>query len=385
MSDGGDHLDGRQRAIDAYVAAAGRLPTLLARAPGRVNLIGEHTDYNAGFALPIALPQAVWIAAAPTDSATVTLGSEGHEPATFPLPAGRPARRGWVAYAQGMVWALDGDGEFTRGWSGQVASDVPVGAGLSSSAALMVAVGVLVCELGAVASAEDIAVAAQRVENEIVGKPTGIMDQLISATAVAGHATLIDFRDLSREQVPLVSGTTVVVLDTTTRRELVDSEYGERRAACERVARALGVESLREVELAELEAAADLGPTDRRRARHVIEENRRTLEAAAAMRTGDVEELGRLMDLSHASLRDLYEVSSVALDQIVDAACASPGCYGARMTGGGFAGCGVALVDAEQVGAFLAATADGYRSASGLEARLYLTPPAAGASVHHLG
>ncbi len=375
-------LGGRRRALDAFAAEHGSPAALIARAPGRVNLIGEHTDYNEGFALPIALPHAVWIAVSPVEAATVSLGSEGHTPAVFSLPAARPTARDWSAYAQGMAWALDPGGQATNGWAGSIASDVPVGAGLSSSAALMVAVGVVVSAMGTAAGPEAIAAAAQRVENEIVGKPTGIMDQLISATAVEGHATLIDFRDLSRRPVPLIAGTTVVVLDTTTRRELVDSAYGQRRAACERVAAGLGVSSLRDVEPGQLAGASDIvDPTDLRRARHVIDENRRTVEAAEAMGAGDAAAVGRLMDESHASLRDLFEVSSPALDQIVAAARSAPGCHGARMTGGGFAGCGVALVAEPRVDSFLAATAEAYQRSSGLRARLHLAPPAAGASI----
>jgi galactokinase len=224
----------------------------------------------------------------------------------------------------------------------------------------------------------EIARLGQRVENEVVGLPSGIMDQFISAGAVAGHASLMDCRSLTLTPTPLPSGVVVAIMDTGTRRRLAEVAYGERRAACERAAAELGVAALRDATVAQVATLHD--PVVRRRAHHIVTENARTLAAAEAMRSGDAAELGRLMSASHASLRDDYEVSGAALDAIVEAAMASPGCLGARMTGGGFAGCAVALVDAASIDAFTAAVIDGYRFEEH-RAIVWSCAPAAGASL----
>ncbi len=380
-------MDARSRAIDGFVARYGHEPALVARAPGRVNLIGEHTDYNDGFVLPMALPHATWIAASPNGDPRVRLVSDGYEPAEFDLPVTDRSPEGWSAYPRGVAWALSETGVAVRGWDGAIATDVPLGAGLSSSAAIEVATAHVFAALAAPPEpldAETIARAAQRVENELLGLPSGIMDQLISASAVEGHATLIDCRDLTRSPVPIPDGTTVVVMDTATRRELTGSPYADRRAACYRVAAALDVPMLRDATVEQV-AAVDVDPVDRRRALHVVEENRRTLDAAEAMRRSDAPALGRLMDASHASLRDRFEVSCAELDQIVDAARRAPGCIGARMTGGGFGGCAVALVETEATAAFAASVEPAYTAASGRTATLYPVLPSAGASVEQLG
>jgi galactokinase len=361
------------------------------RAPGRVNLIGEHTDYNDGFVLPMALERAAWIALEPRDDGVVRLladdlGQEG----TFDVATARTRdargdardpEGGWLEYPRGVAWALQDAGHVLRGFDGALASDVPRGAGLSSSAAVELAVA------AAFAAAADlawdpiaIARAMQRVENLWVGVQSGIMDQLIGAAGVAGHALLIDCRDLSLRPVPLPAGVAVVVLDTDTRRTLVGSAYDERRASCQRVAAELGVAALRDVDASSLAAAAArLDPLDARRARHVVAENARTLEAASALAAGDVDRFGRLMDASHESLRVDYEVSSPALDAIVAAARGAPGCLGARMTGAGFGGCAVALVTAARIEAFVDHTVAAYRAATGREARAYPSRAGAGA------
>ena len=228
---------------------------------------------------------------------------------------------------------------------------------------------------------EAIAQLCQRVENEVVGMPCGIMDPLISAGAVAGHASLVDCRSLDMLPRRLPDGTVIAILDTMTRRELVDSAYADRRAACERAARWLSVAALRDAELHELERMPAELAVERRRARHVITENERTLAAADAMEAGDADALGALMNASHLSLRDDYEVSGPALDAMVQIAHASPGCIGARMTGGGFAGCAVALVAAEAADDFAGDVQEGYRTVTGLDASVWLSRPAAGASL----
>ncbi len=381
----------RERAVAAFTAAYGRSPTHLVRAPGRVNLIGEHTDYNDGFVLPMALERAAWIALVPRADGVVRLAADDlDQQGTFAVATARSRdargdardpQGGWLEYPRGVAWALQDMGYTLTGFDGALASDVPRGAGLSSSAAVELAVAAaFAASSGFVWDPPAIARAMQRVENLWVGVQSGIMDQLIGAAGVAGHALLIDCRDLSLRPVPLPDGVAVVVLDTDTRRTLVGSAYDDRRAACTRVARELGVDALRDADAGDLAAATErLDAVDLRRARHVIGENARTLEAADALAAGDVARLGRLMDVSHESLRDDYEVSSPALDAIVTAARAAPGCLGSRMTGAGFGGCAVALVGRDDVEAFVATTADAYRAATGHEARAYVSAAAGGA------
>lgn len=380
----------RARAVAAFRRRYGAAPTHLVRAPGRVNLIGEHTDYNDGFVLPMALERAAWIALTPRADGVVRLvATDLDQEGTFDVATARrrdargdPHDRegGWLEYPRGVAWALQDAGHALRGFDGALASDVPRGAGLSSSAALELAVA------AAFAASSDLdwdaramARAMQRVENLWVGVQSGIMDQLIGAAGVAGHALLIDCRDLALRPVPLPEGVAVVVLDTSTRRGLVGSAYNDRRAACERVAAALGAAALRDVDEPALEAARGLDPVDLRRARHVVAENARTVAAAEALATGDVARFGALMDASHASLQSDFEVSSGALDALVAAARAAPGCLGARMTGAGFGGCAVALVREGDLDAFVAATTEAYRTATGLDATAYPSHAAAGA------
>ncbi len=354
-------------------------PTRVIRSPGRVNLIGDHTDYNDGFVLPLAINQALWLAARPRPDRRIQLVSAEQGDAMLDLDDLHPGS-GWADYVAGAIWALDPN--LSHGWDIAVMSDIPPGAGLSSSAALELAVARLVYAEADIAwNPVAAALACQRAENEFVGMPCGIMDQLIVATGRAGHVCLIDCRTLETQFVPLVPGTTVVILDTGTRRQLVDSAYEQRRSACQRVAARLGVAALRDVTLEMLDAGAGLDETDRRRARHVITENQRTVLAARALATGDATTVGRLMNESHVSLRDAYETSSLALDTMVDAARAQPACLGARVTGAGFAGCAVALVISEGVAGFIAAVSTRYRSMSGIEPALYPTGAAAGVEV----
>ncbi len=370
-------MDGRARAERRFEERFGRRPPILVRAPGRVNLIGEHTDYNDGFVLPLALPCATWIAAEPADA--TDLESEDFGVASS-VDATQP--EGWARYVAAVRSVLlDGDVPW-HPVRGTVTTDIPHGASLSSSAALEVALLLVQAALrGERPVPEEVARLAQVAEHRAVGLPSGIMDQLISARATVGAAQLIDCRTLDGVDHPLPDDVTVVVLDTMTRRELAESEYARRRAACERVAAAAGVDALRDLTLAGLAALDDLDPVDRRRARHVIEENQRTLDAAAAMDRGDSAELGRLMDASHESLRDLYEVSGPALDAMVEASRASVGCLGARMTGGGFAGCTVALVRTASTGDFAEEVADRFVAGGGETPRVIDGTPSAGASI----
>jgi galactokinase len=381
----------RARALAAFRRTYGRDATALVQAPGRVNLIGEHTDYNDGFVLPMAIERAAWVALAPRDDGVVRLLAEDlGEAGAFDVAdvlGGREegdaggVQGAWLEYGRGVAWALQDAGVALRGFDGALASDVPVGAGLSSSAAVELALARAFFESsGFPWDPKRMARAMQRAENAWVGVQTGIMDQLVVASGVAGHALLIDCRDLGTRPVALPDGVRVVVLDTSTRRSLVGSAYDDRRRACERAAAHLGVRALRDADEATLDAArGTLDDVAFRRARHVIRENARTLAAAEAMEGGDVAALGALMDESHVSLRDDYEVSSEALDAIVEIARSTDGCAGARMTGAGFGGCAVALVAASAEAAFVDAVQRAYAERTGHEARAYASRAAAGA------
>jgi galactokinase len=355
------------------------------RAPGRVNLIGEHTDYNDGFVMPVAIDRWVWIALrSRPDRRVVVEALDFAESVELDLDALAHGPPAWAEYLRGVAERLAAEGHALRGIDAVLAGDVPIGAGLSSSAALELAAA------RAFAAASQIpwdprrmAVLAQQAENEWVGVRCGVMDPMISAGGIEGHALLIDCRSLATRPVPIPAEVTVVVLDTSTRRGLVDSAYNERRAQCEQAAGAFGVRALRDVSEARLraEGGARLDETILRRARHVVTENARTLAAAVALQRGDLEALARVMDASHASLRDDFEVSSPALDAIVAAARSAPGCIGARMTGAGFGGCAVAAVRSGEVAAFTTEVAAGYARATGHAAVVYPCRPVDGAEV----
>ena len=366
-----------------FTAELGEEPAYIVRAPGRVNLIGEHTDYNDGFVFPMAIDRATYIALRPRNDKKVVAISidmdERREFALYDLP--RPVNTEWIDYLIGVAWALQGRGIELRGWEGVVSGDVPIGSGLSSSAALELATArAFHCVSDFEWDAAEMALACQAAENEWLGVKCGIMDQMISAAGVEDRALLIDCRSLETFTAPLPAGTVVVILDTGTRRGLVDSKYNERRAQCEAAARHFGVTALRDVEVATFARRAhELDPLIRQRARHVISENERTLQARDAMNAGDALLLGQLMVESHISLRDDFEVSSGALDAIVDCANAEAACYGARMTGAGFGGCAVALVRAEQADGFVKRVEARYRAATGIEPALYVTRASKGA------
>jgi galactokinase len=381
-----------RRVIAAFSARFGAGPNVVVRAPGRVNLIGEHTDYNDGFVLPMAIDRAVWIGLSRRDDDQVLAWSLDFDSATsfcasrLETACRRSATsnsRRWDEYLKGVAWALRGAGHQLRGWNGVICGDVPIGAGLSSSAAIeMAAARAFAWAAEAPFEPQIMARIGQRAENEWVGLRCGIMDQMISAAGRAGHALLIDCRSLETQQVPMPADAVVVVLDTMTRRELATSAYNERREECERAARFFGVTALRDVSPPQLnDVDAGLDEPARRRARHVVSENERTMAAAKAMHQADPQSLGKLMIESHQSLRDDFEVSSTNLDAMVEIAVATPGCFGARMTGAGFGGCAVALVDERLVELFAARVFERYRSATGLEPKLYVTRAANGADV----
>lgn len=390
----------RERAITIFKQQFGRPPRWLARAPGRVNLIGEHTDYNDGFVLPMAIEQAIWVAFTPRDDRQVCLVAADldNQVSQFSLDSLLPGGDGtavttarWSNYARGIAWALQGRGMNLTGFDGAISGNVPIDAGLSSSAALDVAMALAYqTASGLNISRPDLARLCQYSENEFVGVRCGIMDQFISLLGEAGHALLIDCRDLSYRPAPLPPGVRVVVCNSLVKRGLVDSAYNTRRAECEAGVAAFqawkpGVKALRDVTEADIEQfAAQLPPNVRERCRHVVSENRRVMEMVAAMQQGDLAWCGRLMAESHDSLRDDYEVSCLELDALVIAARGAPGYVGARLTGAGFGGCTVNLVQAERVADFCAAVAAGYQSVTGRQTEIYVCDPAAGASVEEM-
>jgi galactokinase len=362
----------------------GAAPTFVVRAPGRVNLIGEHTDYNDGFVLPMAIDRAAWIALRPrADDRVIAHSLDFNETVEFSLTGLRKNKQQWAEYVKGIAWALQEAGHKLRGWEGIVAGDVPIGAGLSSSAALEMATArAFAAVTGFPWDAAAMAKLGQRAENKWVGVNCGIMDQMISAAGKAGHALLIDCRSLATELVPLRAGTVIVVLDTNTRRGLVDSAYNERRQQCEQAAAYFQVRALRDVGVVQFAACAEgLDPVTRRRARHVVGENERTRAAAKAMHAGDAVRLGTLMNESHDSLRDDFEVTNTELNVMVECARRAPGCLGARMTGAGFGGCAMALVKADLAKTFVTEVAATYAKAAQRQPAVYVCRATNGAEV----
>jgi len=357
------------------------------RAPGRVNLIGEHTDYNEGFVMPAAIDFYTWAAVAPRNDRRVAVRSENFSEAVeFDLDEREPRRRGhWSDYARGVAVTLERAGVRLRGADVLIKSDVPVGAGLSSSAAVEVAFGYAMLDAsGALVNRVELARLCQRAENEFVGVRCGLMDQFIASNALAGHALMLDCRSLDFDLLPLHAGVCLVVCNTSVRHALAGGEYNARRAECEEgvrlLARALPrVRALRDVTADEIERLRnELPEVVYRRCRHVVTENARVFEAKAALEVGDLDAFGRLMRESHRSLRDDYEVSCAELDLLVKLACDAEGVYGARMTGGGFGGCTVNLVRAGEVESFRQTVARGYERATGRAPEIYVCSPAQG-------
>ena len=357
-------------------------------APGRVNLIGEHTDYNEGFVLPVAIDLGIAIALVPTDDRQVelTLAATG-ETLGFDLDAIGPRRGAWIDYVAGTAWALAEAGVPLGGFRGLLASDLPPGSGLSSSAALELASAFALS--GGVAPAIDrmaLAQVAQRAENAYVGVNCGLMDQFASAFGEPGHALLLDCRSLEHRTVALADpDVALVACHSGSPRKLESSAYNERRAQCEAAVAEIartepGVTALRDVTPALLEAARPrLDPVVADRAEHIVHENARVLDAVEALEAGDLDRVGALFAASHVSMRDLFGISSPELDALVEIATSVDGVIGARLTGAGFGGCTINLVRRDAVPALRDAVLRDYPARTGLEPRVFEVTPAAGA------
>jgi galactokinase len=352
------------------------------RAPGRLNLIGEHTDYNDGYVLPLALPYATTATVSARDDGALAVRSERHGEDELRVAELAPGQvDGWVAYVAGVVWAFREAGhDVGGGFDVAVDSDVPEGAGLSSSAALECSVaGALNDLLGLGIDRSGLARLARRAENDFVGAPTGVMDQMASLLCTDAHVLFLDCRSLATEQVPLdtdATGLTVLGVDSRAPHQLTDSAYGDRRRSCEQAARILGVPALRDATEADLDR---LDGELLRRARHVVTEDARVLAAVAALRDGRVAELGPLLSASHASMRDDFEITVPRVD-LIAATAETAGALGARMTGGGFGGCVLALVPADRVDAVRDAITTAYAEAGYGEPGLFPAVPSPGAA-----
>jgi len=394
MADVANHLEaGCRRAGELYVERFAAPPQWVAAAPGRVNIIGEHTDYNDGFVLPMAIERYVVVAAGPASRSAAAAGPPsarlysthfGQEAVIQLAGQMEPGPVTWASYVQGVVAELLKRGVRLDPFDAVIDSSVPLGGGLSSSAALEVATATLMEAIsGRRLEPHEKALLSQQAEHRFAGVPCGIMDQFSSVFCQANHLMLLDCRSQEVEMVPLSDPqVTVVIINSNVRHELTGGEYAQRRAQCEEAAHILGVPSLRDATLELISAASGkLGPLLVRRARHVVSENERTLRAAQAVPAGDWQHMGELMYASHDSLRDDFEVSCPELDLLVELARKQPGVIGSRMTGGGFGGCTVSLVWSEHVREFVESIHTAYHRQSGIEPTTFTTRPAQGARI----
>jgi galactokinase len=358
------------------------------RAPGRVNLIGEHTDYNDGFAMPAAIEFYCWVAVGAREDRKLNIYSEEFSAAAeadLDSAVHQPSKT-WSDYPVGVALQLEQAGFKLRGANLLIESEVPMGAGLSSSAAIEVATALaLTDQSGWSPDRVQLAQLCQRAENEFVGARVGIMDQFVSLHGLENHALMLDCRALSFESLLIPDSVKLVISNTMVKHELASSEYNRRRADCEEAVRRLagvlpGIRALRDVSLDQLEQHRNvLSEVIYKRALHIVTENARVLDSAEALRSGDIARFGMRMAESHRSLRDLYEVSCRELDLMVDLAYQQKGVYGARMTGGGFGGATINLVDARYAGEFKEKMAKAYQKETGLVPQIYICKPAEGA------
>jgi len=379
-----------------YREKFGHMPAHIARAPGRVNLLGEHVDYNDGFVLPAAIERATYTAFSPTNEPHSTLWAvdlnqraqftpedvpQKTQLGTSPLPD-------WALYPAGVMWALQEEKLIVHNMNAVYSSNIPQGSGLSSSASIEMAFMIAWQTLGGwTLPAMQRALLGQKAENQYVGVNCGIMDQFATACGVKNKLLLLDCRSLNWETVPLPEYVSIVIADTTVRRKLTSGEYNNRRSACEEAVRLLQadlprIKSLRDVSVGDFNRLAEKLPVEiGKRARHVVEEIERSKQVRALLEVGDIQNFGKLMNECHTSLRDLYEVSCPELNVMTSIAQSLPGCYGARLTGAGFGGCTVNLVESERVEDFVQSLSREYVSITGLQPEIYITHASGGAEL----
>ncbi|MFF4062356.1 galactokinase [Streptomyces sp. NPDC001668] len=377
-----------QQVRDGFAELYGTEPEGVWSAPGRVNLIGEHTDYNDGFVMPFALPHTAVAAVSKREDGVLRLHSADVEGGVVELrldDLAPESDRDWTAYPAGVVWALREAGHPVTGADVHLASTVPAGAGLSSSAALEVVVALALNDLFDLGLQRwQLARLCQRAENVYVGAPTGIMDQTASACCESGHALFLDTRDLSQKQIPFdlaAEGMVLLVVDTRVKHSHSEGEYGKRRAGCERGAALLGVDALRDIPYGELDAALErLGDDEEavRLVRHIVTENERVEKTVALLESGETRAIGPVLIAGHASLRDDFRISCPELDLVVDTALAS-GALGARMTGGGFGGSAIVLAEAADAEPLTKAVQEAFAAAEFTAPRVFEAVPSAGA------
>ncbi len=374
--------------VSEFAKRWGKRPEVISQAPGRVNLIGEHTDYNGGFVLPVAVDRYVWVAASPSGTREITFYAANFgEEVSFHLDdiAFDPFKL-WSNYVRGVAWVLEGEGFKIPGIKAVIGGNVPIGAGMSSSAAVEVATALAFLTLAGIELDRGrLALLCQRAENEFVGMRCGIMDQWTSLMAREGHALFLDCLTLDYRHIPFPDHISILVADSRVRRELASSEYNLRRKQCEDAVAILqtrwpSIRFLRDVNPGEMPEWEELLPEPlRSRAKHVVEENARVLMAVEALKRKDLVRLGQLMELSHKSLRELYEVSSPELDFLVETALACDGVYGSRLTGAGFGGCTVTLVEKASALALKEKLTEAYRQRFGFAPEIYELSPSGGA------
>jgi galactokinase len=384
------------RVAKSFEETFGHRAAYIARAPGRVNLLGEHVDYNDGFVLPAAIDRATYIAFSPVETPDSTLvaidlrkrTSFSADTISDKKQTNSTTLPDWAHYPAGVMWSLLKEGLSVPSMQAVYASTVPRGSGLSSSASVEMAFMIAWQALGGwTLPPMQLALLAQRAENQFVGVNSGIMDQFASACGVENNLLLLDCRSLDWKELPLPDHVSIVVADTTVRRKLTSGEYNKRRASCEEAVRLLKMDlpeitSLRDVQVDDFNRLAGKLPDEvARRARHVVEEIERTDQARALLEAGNVSRFGRLMNECHVSLRDLYEVSCPELDVMTDIARSLQGCYGARLTGAGFGGCTVNLVDNQFVGEFTETLAKQYRARTGMTPEVYICRASRGAGL----
>jgi galactokinase len=389
-------MGAKEKAFDSFCDKFGKPPAHIARAPGRVNLLGEHVDYNDGFVLPAAIDQATYLAFGPIESENSIIWAADFSQQTLfsresiqtkttpdqnPLP-------GWGLYPAGVLWAMNEAGYELPSMEAVVASDVPRGSGLSSSASVEMAFAIAWLNLADIhISKMQMALLGQRAENKYVGVNCGIMDQFASACGEQDRVLFLDCRSLEWETVPISNDVTIVIADTMVRRALTGSEYNDRRASCEQAVKILQtvlpeIVALRDISTMDFEKFAHLLPeVVAKRARHIVEEIERTQGAVSLLKGGKVIEFGKLMNACHTSLRDLYEVSCHELDLMVSLAQSQPGCYGARLTGAGFGGCTVNLVAHDQAAVFAQELEKGFEKRTGRHPEIYICRANQGAEI----